>query len=130
MTQLASIQKGYPVTYLVPVINDENEKFFMHVESDSYIKAVIKTHRFLNCQHEIDMELLGPVLTKSELDKLELQREIDHLQQKLKTLYKIQYATLNGWGYERVIRKRMQPLKQQERELKAKIADLEAELMH
>ncbi len=111
----------------VPVVNDEGEKFFIDKEeAESLIFAVLKVHRFLNCQHSVDLELLE--LTEQDKKKLALQKDKELAEQRLQAIHKTQYAITDSLWPNHVCIQKMKPLKEQERQLKAKISELEAEI--
>ncbi|MCF2719250.1 hypothetical protein LWE69_19610 [Paenibacillus sp. UKAQ_18] len=114
------------IIYSVPVVNDEGDKFFIAKEAESLIFAVLKVHRFLNCQHSVDLELLE--LTEQDKKKLALQKEKELTEQKLQGIYKTQYAITDSLWPNHVCIQKMKPLNEQERRLKAKISELEAEI--
>ncbi|MGR6760226.1 hypothetical protein ACU1JV_00075 [Paenibacillus sp. T2-29] len=112
--------------YPIPVVNDEGDKFFIENEAESLIFAVLKVHRFLNCQHSVDLELLE--LTEQDKKKIALQKEKELTEQKLQAIYKTQYAITDSLWPNHVCIKKMNPLKEQEKRLKDKISELEAEI--
>ena len=112
--------------YSIPVVDDEGQKFTLDQPADSLISAVLLMHRWLNCQHSVDIEMLE--LTEQDKKKLALQKEKELTEQKLQALYKTQYAVTDSPWPNHVCIQKMKPLKEQERQLKAKISELEAEI--
>lgn len=112
--------------YSIPVVDDEGYKFTSDQPADSLISAVLLMHRWLNCQHSVDIEMLD--LTEQDKKKLTLQKEKELTEQKLQAIYKTQYAITDSPWPNHVCIKKMKPLKEQERQLKAKISELEAEI--
>ncbi|VUG06109.1 hypothetical protein PPOLYM_02502 [Paenibacillus polymyxa] len=57
--------------YSVPVVDDEGQKFTLDQPADSLISAVLLTHRWLNCQHSVDIEMIDRLsrTRKSSLSK-------------------------------------------------------------
>lgn len=44
--------------YSIPIVDDEGFKFNLDQTADSLIAAVLLMHRWLNCQHSVDIEML------------------------------------------------------------------------
>ncbi|MBY7740100.1 hypothetical protein MJ749_13495 [Paenibacillus polymyxa] len=112
--------------YSIPIVDDEGFKFTLDQPADSLIAAVLLMHRWLNCQHLVDIEML--VLTERDKKKLSLQKEKELTEQKLRAIYKTQYAITDSPWPNHVCIQKMKPLREQERQLKAKISELEAEI--
>ncbi|WP_418026255.1 hypothetical protein [Paenibacillus sp. JJ1722] len=112
--------------YSIPIVDDEGFKFTLDQPADSLIAAVLLMHRWLNCQHAVDTEMLG--LTEQDKKKLALQKEKELSEQKLQGIYKTQYAITDSPWPNHVCIQKMKPLKEQEKQLKAKISELEAEI--
>ncbi|URJ45134.1 hypothetical protein MF628_004915 [Paenibacillus polymyxa] len=113
-------------TYSIPIVDDEGIKFTLDQPADSLIFAVLLMHRKLNCQHAVDTEMLK--LTEQDKKKLSLQKEKELTEQKLQAIYKTQYAITDSPWPNHVCIQKIKPLKEQERQLKAKISELEAEI--
>ncbi|WP_090738444.1 hypothetical protein [Paenibacillus sp. Mc5Re-14] len=112
--------------YSIPIVDDEGFKFTLDQPADSLIAAVLLMHRWLNCQHSVDIEMLQ--LTEQDKKKLSLQKEKEITEQKLRAIYKTQYAITDSPWPNHVCIQKMKPLKEQARQLKAKISELEAEI--
>lgn len=112
--------------YSIPIVDDEGIKFTLDQPADSLIAAVLLMHRWLNCQHSVDVEMLE--LTEQDKEKLYLQKEKELTEQKLQAIYKTQYAITNSPWPNHVCIQKMKYFKEQERRLKAKISELEAEI--
>ncbi|MFT9371881.1 hypothetical protein [Paenibacillus polymyxa] len=113
-------------TYSIPIVDDEGIKFTLDQPADSLIAAVLLMHRWLNCQHSVDIEMLE--LTEQDKEKLSLQKEKELTEQKLQAIYKTQYAITDSPWPNHVCVQKMKHFKEQERRLKAKISELEAEI--
>jgi hypothetical protein len=112
--------------YSIPIVDDEGHEFTLDQPADSLISAVLLMHRKLNCQHAVDTEMLG--LTEQDKKKLALQKEKELTEQKLQAIYKTQYAITDSLWPNHVCIQKMKPLKEQERQLKEKLYELEAEI--
>lgn len=112
--------------YSIPIVDDEGFKFTLDQPADSLIAAVLLMHRWLNCQHSVDIEMLE--LTEQDKKKLSLQKEKELTEQKLQAIYKTQYAITDSPWPNHVCIQKMKHFKEQERRLKAKISELEAEI--